>query len=89
MLGIFADPDLPETTLWLAPGDALLLYTDGVTEARSSGRFYGQSRLADLLRACAGDSAEQIADRLADDVLSFQAGNPRDDIAILVVQSTP
>jgi hypothetical protein len=60
--GIYPDPDLPETELLLAPGDTLLLYTDGVTEARGPDSDYGLDRVANLLHSCAGATAEHIAE---------------------------
>jgi serine phosphatase RsbU (regulator of sigma subunit) len=89
VLGIYPDPDLPETELLLAPGDTLLLYTDGVTEARGTHSDYGLDRVANLLNSCAGATADDIAEQLTRDVLAFQAGRPGDDIAVLVLQATP
>jgi serine phosphatase RsbU (regulator of sigma subunit) len=89
VLGIYPDPDLPETEFLLAAGDTLLLYTDGVTEARGPDSDYGLDRVADLLHSCSGETADDIAERLTRDVLTFQAGRPRDDIALLVLQATP
>ena len=75
----------------LAAGDALILYTDGVTEAgqrEDGGRGKLQpSRLAALLGACVGVDAEGIAQRIEDAVVAAEAGDPRDDAAILVLRS--
>lgn len=88
LLGVYPDVDLTETVVRLARGDALVLYTDGVTEARGVNGFYGSERLVALLGSLAGAGADQLADALLDDVVGFQGGQVRDDIAILVVQAS-
>jgi serine phosphatase RsbU (regulator of sigma subunit) len=74
----------------LEPGDAVLLYTDGVTEARTpDGQLFGLDRLADLLeREAASDQpAEELLRRLVRAVLDHQgAGGLRDDATLLLVQ---
>jgi serine phosphatase RsbU (regulator of sigma subunit) len=66
-----------------------VLFTDGVTEARNPrDGFYGDERLHARLRADSGATAHEIADRLASEVVAFQDGSPRDDIAIVVAKSS-
>jgi len=75
----------------LEPGDVVLLYTDGVTEARTAdGELFGLDRLADLLEreAASGQAAEEILRRLVRSVLDHQAGGLRDDATLLLVQWT-
>ena len=87
VLGVFPDSELLDTSLRLMPGETLVLYTDGVTEARSpDGDFFGEGRLRDLLGSCAGCDAETLAGRIKDTVLNFQEGYPRDDLAVLVLR---
>jgi PAS domain S-box-containing protein len=87
-LGVFPDAELGDTSLRLMPGEALVLYTDGVTEARSSGGdFFGEGRLRRLLSSCAGCDAATFAARIKGVVLDFQEGYPRDDLAILVLRA--
>ena len=87
VLGVFADAELQNTSLRLMAGDALVLYTDGVTEARSpDGDFFGEDRLRHLLQTCSGCDAETIARRIKSVVLAFQEGYPRDDLALLVLR---
>ena len=70
----------------LAPGELVVLYTDGVTEVRAARReLFGHQDLAALLAECAGLPADTIAQRVQDAVLDAAGGRPRDDIAILVV----
>jgi PAS domain S-box-containing protein len=86
-LGVFPDPELGEGTSALRAGDAVVLYTDGVTEARSvDGSFFGEGRLRSLLRSCTGLDASAIAEELRRAVLNFQQGEPRDDLAVLVLR---
>jgi serine phosphatase RsbU (regulator of sigma subunit) len=75
----------------LEPDDMLLLYTDGVTEARTAdGELFGLDRLTDLLEreAASGRTAEELLRRLARSVLEHQAGGLRDDATLLLVQWT-
>ena len=88
-LGVFPDAELRDTHTRLAPGETLVFYTDGVTEARSpDGGFFGEDRLRRLLAARAGERAEGVARALKNAVLEFQEGYPRDDLAVLVVRAT-
>jgi serine phosphatase RsbU (regulator of sigma subunit) len=87
LLGVVADPDVRDHRVTLAPGDALVLYTDGVSEVRSGEEeVFGQSELSELLSRCAGKGADAIASTLEGAVLEAQHGEPRDDIAILVLR---
>jgi PAS domain S-box-containing protein len=86
-LGVFLDPGLAVQRVHLGPGDAAVFYTDGITEARGpDGSFFGERRLRDLLRSCAGLDAPAIAEKMRDVPLEFGEGNLRDDLAVLVVR---
>ncbi len=87
LLGVFEDAVSPETSVALEPGDAVLFYTDGVIEARSNDEVFGERRLLEILRACGGADASSIAQLVDQSVRDFQAGDQRDDIAVLVVQA--
>ena len=86
LLGIVDSPRLYATAADLAAGDVVLLYTDGVTEARRHGEFFGEERLAALLVGQRGGGATAVAERIADEVVAFQDGLPRDDIALVVLK---
>ena len=87
LLGAFDEVTLHDTTCTLLPGDFLVLYTDGITEARAeSGELYGERRLEDLLDATKGEAAAGIAERLVTDALDHQGGMASDDIAVLVLK---
>jgi PAS domain S-box-containing protein len=86
-LGVFPDPELGDRAIRLEAGDAAVFYTDGVVEARGpDGSFFGERRLLDLLRACAGLEASAIAEKLRDVVVDYGEGSPRDDLAVLVLR---
>ena len=73
----------------LEPGDRLLLYTDGITEARSpAGEFFGEQRLADFVAAAvaAGEPAPETVRQLMRHVLAHQAGRLQDDASIAVLE---
>jgi serine phosphatase RsbU (regulator of sigma subunit) len=73
----------------LEPGDRLLFYTDGVTEARSAeGEQFGAQRLADLVvrEDAAGQPAPETMRRLMHAILAHQAGQLRDDATTMLVE---
>lgn len=84
LLFVVSDPVRKLVHVTLHLGDALVLYTDGVTEARGPDGWFGDQRLRDLLATCAGRSAEEIAARITDAVLEFGGGSATDDVAVLV-----
>jgi len=80
-------PNYCETRL--EPGDRLMLYTDGITEARSPrGEFFGEQRLADFISAAAaaGHPAPETVRRLMRHLLSHQADRLQDDASIVVLE---
>ena len=89
VLGVYADIELAEVTFRLDRGDMMVLYTDGVTEARGVDGFYGTERLTRLIRSTSTEPADAVAEALLDDVVGFQRGRLRDDVAILVVEAVP
>jgi serine phosphatase RsbU (regulator of sigma subunit) len=87
LVGILDAPDITEESIDLEPGDALVLVTDGVTEATAADRATGPGRLAALLARCAGAGAEAIAEAVEKDALEAQGGEARDDVAVLVART--
>ncbi len=83
LLGIVDVPELTEEQIELAPGDALILYTDGVTEAD---RLAGPERLTRFLATRAGDGARALAEAVERDALAAHGGPARDDVAVVVVR---
>jgi sigma-B regulation protein RsbU (phosphoserine phosphatase) len=72
----------------LAPGEAIVLYTDGVTEAMAvDGSLFGEQRLEQVLAERRTASCEAIVGEVFDAVMNFSKGTAQaDDIAILVVR---
>jgi phosphoserine phosphatase RsbU/P len=85
LIGIFASGSFADTEVGLDPGDAMLLYTDGVTEGRRGDEFYGEARMHATIERHRG-SAESLTRGVLDDVMQFQDGDPRDDIALVSVR---
>ena len=86
LLGVLATPAQYDTAAELHPGEVVVFYSDGVTEARSGNDFYGDERLQRLVRDLRAQDAVDIAARLLEDVMGFQSGVGKDDIAIVVVK---
>jgi PAS domain S-box-containing protein len=87
LLGVVAEPELKDCSDRLGPGDAIVFYTDGVTEARGPGGLLGEERLKTLVASCAGLDADAIAARVEAAALELQDGPPRDDMAVVVLRA--
>lgn len=88
LLGVVPDPEIDDAAIDLAPGDSLVLFTDGVTEARAPERVWGSNDLARFVGVHEPLRAEAIAERIERGALSAQADEPRDDVAIVVLKVT-
>jgi phosphoserine phosphatase RsbU/P len=88
LLGILDDPEITEGAVELGPGDALVLVTDGVTEATAADRARGPGRLVALLGRSAGAGAAAIAEAVERDAVDAQGGAARDDVAVVVARVT-
>jgi sigma-B regulation protein RsbU (phosphoserine phosphatase) len=88
LVGAFGRLDLRPAALALAPGDRLLLYTDGVTDAANEqGARFGEERLLALLADPPAGDAEGLVSSIVEALGSFRgAAEPADDIAILIVE---
>jgi PAS domain S-box-containing protein len=86
LLGVLPDVQLTDTSVQLRKGDVMVLYTDGVTEARGPDGMFGSDQLVAVLATCAGLDAKSVAARIESAALEIQEGRPRDDIAILAVR---
>jgi sigma-B regulation protein RsbU (phosphoserine phosphatase) len=89
ILGMLESPLLAETSTTLGAGEVVVLYTDGVTEARRGAEFFDEKRLETVIAAVGGQSAQQIADAIVSAALDFQDGHARDDIAVVVIKVPP
>jgi sigma-B regulation protein RsbU (phosphoserine phosphatase) len=87
LLGMLELDPSPETTAVLSPGDLLVLSTDGVSEARGTGDFFGEERLQATIDGLLDDDAQSIADGIVERALEFQGGTARDDMAVVVLRA--
>ena len=87
LLGAFTSLGLAEIEVELEPGDLLLLYTDGVTDAADeTGERFGEPRLYATLDATRGRSAHEVVAGIRDAVAAFRgAVEPTDDVTIVAV----
>lgn len=85
LLGAFADIDFGESKTCLGQREILFLYTDGLTEARRDGEFYGEERLFADLGLAERSSTRDLAVGVVTNVMTFARGHLRDDLAILAV----
>ncbi len=86
LLGVFPEVELSDVPIDLAPGDTLVLYTDGVTDEQQDGEEFGEQRFLDVLRAVTHEPPDAIADAIERAVLAFRPQDPADDIALLVAK---
>jgi phosphoserine phosphatase RsbU/P len=88
ILGIFDNSSYEEETVQLKPGDSMLLYTDGITEATNEkDETFEKERLLELLRNNQDHSAQNLSQKIVDSVITFQGTNPQsDDITLVVVR---
>jgi sigma-B regulation protein RsbU (phosphoserine phosphatase) len=75
----------------LAPGDLLVVYTDGVSEAQDAGgRLFSEERLAEIVRADGGQPTEVVVNRILAAVDTFESGAERaDDVTVLALRFLP
>ncbi len=81
-LSVLDEPSYRSQRVGLKRGDVLLLYTDGVTESRQNGGFFGEERLQELTRSTDAKAGE-LPELIFREVIEFTGGRLRDDLAIL------
>jgi len=89
VLGFVEEVSLEEVGVDLHPGDLLIFYTDGITDANSpAGEFFGSERLRETVCAAGGLGADDMCDHIFEHVDQFQTGAVQhDDMALLVVKA--
>ena len=87
-VGLVETAGFPVLAQQLAPGDKVVIYTDGVTEAQNTeGQFFGKRRLREIVEAHAKDTCAMIHDAIQAGVAAFTEGAAQsDDITVLVVE---
>ncbi len=88
-VGLLPQMLVEATTFRLAPGDTLLLYTDGVTERRRGREQFGPERLLALAKRAPGRSAREVVAMVRDAVERFSSSPATDDVALLAVRARP
>ena len=88
VLGIDSGQTYDEVRSELPVGATIVMYTDGVIEARRDGELYGTERLDDLLTAQRGRPAAEIARSVTEDARRFAGGELSDDLAVVVIRRT-
>jgi len=87
LLGLVRDPQLSDAHAELHAGDALVLYTDGITEARAPERMLAPEDLHRALSAMPACSAQAIVEKLTALAVGKGGTPPRDDIAVLALRA--
>jgi len=86
LLGVFEEITIGETSTLLSPGDRLVLFTDGVIEARTAdGEVFGDGRLAEIVADAGAGCPQELADRIRDEATAFSGTGSADDIAVVVL----
>jgi PAS domain S-box-containing protein len=86
LLGIFEDAELSDDHVVLEPGDAFVLYTDGISQERAPGGGLTEEDLGERLAKTAGLPAGEIAERLVATTAGEDPSEIRDDVAVLVLR---
>lgn len=88
-LGLWDEITLDERSVVLAPGDTLLLYTDGMTDCRDpNGEAFGLERIKEVLSGFGNFNAQQVCDNLLETLKKYQDGSKQDDDVTLVAVNT-
>jgi len=87
LLGPFPDVEMADAHDRLAPGETLVLYTDGVTETRRRRRMFGEGRLAEVLSGVRGAAADDVAGAVEEAAVRYHDGPLADDLALVVLQA--
>jgi sigma-B regulation protein RsbU (phosphoserine phosphatase) len=86
VLGVFSDQTFASGIIRLQPGDRLILFTDGVTEAGNPGKEeFGEQRLLELLEAHRSSTPAEIKNRILGALADFNRSNWHDDVTLLIL----
>ncbi|HEX2069398.1 MAG TPA: GAF domain-containing SpoIIE family protein phosphatase, partial [Actinomycetota bacterium] len=89
LLGIFPDPELSDRSGKLGPGDALVLYTDGLTDQPGPEGRLGRKGIEEVLSSAVGMDAASISACLERAVMNGSGQALQDDVALLVLRVLP
>ncbi|MGC9972303.1 MAG: SpoIIE family protein phosphatase [Bryobacteraceae bacterium] len=90
-IGIFGNAEFSSTHIGMSPGDFVVLYTDGLSEARGASREeYGRERLAEVVGGCRRLAPQEVIGACLQDLAGFRSRTPLDDdLTLMVVRRTP
>lgn len=88
ILGAYEGMPFEDRETFLEQGDVLLLYTDGVTEARREGALYGERRLTEFVAGLASVDCHELPEQIFEEVFSHARGDLVDDMAMLAIAPT-
>ena len=89
ILGLLDPPSWPVTEVTIPEGGTLVIYTDGLVEARQGDVMFGSSRVIETLAASAHLPLEERMAYLTERARRYDEGNLRDDVSVLAVQRVP
>ena len=89
-LGILAEAKYESASVTLAPGDWLIIFTDGLVEAENARQDeYGEDRLLTLINASASTAPTEMLNRMMSEVDLFVGNTPQhDDVTCLLIKAT-
>ncbi len=87
MAGVMPDPHFEDADVTLEPGQSLVLYTDGITESRFGDEFFGVERLGKIASAAWPASARSMIAGIGSSIETWAAGQPDDDLLVLVARA--
>ncbi|MGH3629805.1 MAG: PP2C family protein-serine/threonine phosphatase [Sciscionella sp.] len=85
LCGVISGASYEQTSVELLHGDVMLMFTDGIYEARNAAGFFGMDRLRALLPRYAGSDPAVLCDAIDAAVVDFLGGAPHDDMALLAI----
>lgn len=86
LVGVLQDPVFEAQEVNLPAGSTFFMCSDGIPEARRNGEIFGDSRLESLLTQLGSLEPEEMLRRLEAEVVDFEAGRPRDDLALFALR---
>lgn len=89
VIGLFEQWECSAEQMRVAPGDLLVIFSDGVTEAAHNEEEYGEARLIHELQACRHLPANEIVEVILASVQEFSAGAQSDDLTLMIAKARP
>ena len=88
-LGMFPTTEFDTGRICLSPGETLVLYSDGITEAAAAnGEEFGESQLEEVVKAHCGKPLAEIQAQVLQAVRQWSGRSPEDDMTLMLVRAT-